>query len=110
MKKTSFLPDPNTILPAPVRQTSSQNTSPDVQITKVTPAKSSRFNPLTFQSREEIGPRVLITHFKSIPFKNSRQPLTGKSNDLYQVKGDRICYFRVVSFYLSGTEDYHKEI
>ena len=63
-----FLPDPNIIPPTPVRQTSSQNTSPDVQITKMTPAKSFTFNPLTFQSREEIGIRVLITHFKSIPF------------------------------------------
>ena len=76
----------------------------------MTPAKSFTFNPITFQSREEIGPRVLITHFKKIPFKNRGQPLIGKSNDLYEVKGDRNCYFRVVSFYLSGSKNYHKEI
>ena len=73
-KEDAFLSDPNTIPPTPVRQTSSQNTSPDVQMTKVTQAKSFPFNPLTFQSREEIGQRVLITHFKSIPFKNRGQP------------------------------------
>ena len=38
------------------------------------------------------------------------QPLIGKSNDLYRVKGDGNCYFRAVSFYLSRSEDYHKEI
>ena len=87
-KEDSFLPDPNILQHTPVRQTSSQNTNLDVQITKVTPPKTFTFNPITFQSREEIGPRVLITHFNSIPFKNTGQPLIGKSNNLYRVKGD----------------------
>ena len=72
--------------------------------------EKNTFKPLSVQSREEMGPRVLITQFKSIPFKNMGENLIGKSNDLYKVKGDWNCYFRAVSFYLSGSEDYHKEI
>ena len=71
-------PDTDILQPKPVRQTSSQNTNSDIEITKVMPAKTFIFNPLTFQSREEIGPRVLIIHFNSIPFKNTGQHLSGK--------------------------------
>ena len=70
-KEDSFLPDSSILQPTPVRQTSSQNTNPDVQITKVMPAKTFTFKTLTFQSRGEIGPQVLITHFNGIPFKNT---------------------------------------
>ena len=71
----------------------SQSQSPDVTITKVTQSKGFTFNPLSPQSREEIGPRLLITDFRPIQFENIGKHLTGKVRGKHHVKGDGNCYF-----------------
>ena len=44
------------------------------------------------------------------PFKGIGQPLCGPSDNIHYIKGDGNCYFQAISFYISGQEEYHKEV
>ena len=96
-----FLDDMNMLSPS---------LSPDVTIAKVTQSKGFIFNPLNLQSREEIGPRLLITDFKAIQFENIGNHLTGKARGIDHVRGDGNGYFQAISYYLSGSENYHSQV
>ena len=126
-EEDSFLPDPNAMTSTPITHkdigssyitmkegqmeevTMKEEQKEDVTITKYVQGKQFDFNPLSLRSREEIGPR-LITEFNHIPFRNIGQSLHGPSNTLHQIKGDGNCYFRAISFYISGKEDFHENV
>ena len=69
------------------------------------------FNPLTESSCQTVGPLVQVTRFGDYPkyvlggmCTQGRPPLSRR------IKGDGNCYFRAVSFYLCGEEDYYADI
>ena len=68
------------------------------------------FNPLTRSSREEVGPLVQITKFTDIPYTHIGQELKGLPRFREKMKGDGSCYFRAISFAVSGTQEYYKNV
>ena len=81
----------------------------DLQIVGDTRSKF-HFNPLTRSSREEVGPLVQITKFADIPYTHIGQELKGLPRFRERMKGDGSCYFRAISFAISGTEEYHNNV
>ena len=68
------------------------------------------FNPLTRSSREEVGPLVQITKFIDIPFTHIGKELRGFLRFREIMEGDGSCYFRAISFAISGKQDYYRQV
>ena len=68
------------------------------------------FQPLSWSSREEVGPLVQITKFNDIEFKGIGDELRGMPTFRERMISDRNCYFRAISFAISGSQDYHEEV
>ena len=78
----------------------------DVQFLHKEPAQVFKFSPLNSASREECGPLVNIVDFGIIEYTNVGGDLIGKPRNVHNVKGDGNCYFRYISYTLSGSKDY----
>ena len=63
------------------------------------------FNPLKRSSREEVGPFVQITKFIDIPFTHIGKELRGFLRFREIMEGYGSCYFRAISFAISGKQD-----
>ena len=68
------------------------------------------FNPLTRSLKEEVGPLIQITKFTDIPYTHIGQELKGLPRFREKMKGDGSCYFRAISFAVSGTQEYYKNV
>ena len=66
------------------------------------------FQPLSWSSREEVGPLVQITKFNDIEFKGIGDELRGMPTLRERMISDGNCYFRAISFAISGSQDYHE--
>ena len=90
--------------------TVSTNNSNDVIIVHTEPGPILKFSPLNSASRKECGPLVHIHNCGIIQYTNISQELIGEPRNVYMVARDGNCYFRCISYALSGTEDHHKSI
>ena len=109
-EEDSFFPDLKPITSTPISPKKMEVEYNYVMVTHLSVRNNFTFKPLTARSREEIGPRLLITQLNDIPFKGIGQPLCGPSNNIHYIRGDGNCYFRAISFYISGQEEYQKEV
>ena len=91
-EEDSFLPDVKPVTSIPISQKMEVGYN-DVMVTHLSVGNNFTFKPLILRSREEIGPRLLITQFNDIPFKGIGQPLCGPSDNIHYIKGDGNCYF-----------------
>ena len=69
-----------------------------------------KFFPLSKHSREEIGPLVEINHIESDCMSEYHKigwNCAGVPRQLQLTKGDGNCYFRAISYAISGPEDFH---
>ena len=86
----------------------------DVIITKEQPPSVFHFKPLTFESREEVGPLVSINHIDPLStqkFTNIGSPLIGGPKNVQHISGmDQNCFFHGLSFHISGSGQYHAKI
>ena len=82
----------------------------DCVILHAEPSPILKFSPLNSASREECRPLVNIPDCGIIPYTNIGGDLNGKPSNMYQVLGDGNCYFRCISYVLSGKEDYHRDV
>ena len=87
-----------------------ENVENDCVILHAEPSPILKFSPLNSASREECGPLVNIPDCGIIPYTNIGGDLNGKPSNIYQVLGDGNCYFRCISYVLSGKEDYHRDV
>ena len=71
-----------------------------VMVTHSSVRNNFTFKPLTVKSREEIGPRLLITQFDDIPFKGIGQPLCGPSITFVISEEMAIATFKLFHFTL----------
>ena len=90
--------------------TISTNNSNDVTVVYTEPSPILKFSPLNSASREECGPLVHIHNCGIIQYTNIGQELIGEPRNVYKVAGDGNCYFRYISYALSGSEDHHESI
>ena len=74
------------------------------------PSPILKFSPLNSASGEECRPLVNILDCGIIPYTNIGEDLKGKPTHVYRVVGDGNCYFRCISYVLSGKEDYHRDV
>ena len=87
-----------------------ENVENDCVILHAEPSPILKFSPLNSASREECGPLVNIPDCGIIPYTNIGGDLNGKPSNIYRVLGDGNCYFRCISYVLSGKEDYHRDV
>ena len=92
-EEDSFFPDLKPITSTPISPKKMEVEYNYVMVTHSSVRNNFTFKPLTVRSREEIGPRLLITQFDDIPFKGIGQPLCGPSNNICYIRGDGNCYF-----------------
>ena len=90
--------------------TMSTNNSNDVTIFHTEPSPILKFSPLNSASREECGPLVHIHNCGIIQYTNIGQELIREPRNVYTIAGDGNCYFRCISYALSGTEDHCESI
>ena len=81
----------------------------DLQIVGDTRSKFHS-NLLIRSSREEVRPLVQTTKFADIPHTHIGQELKGLPRFRKRMKGDGSCYFRAISFAISGTQEYHDNV
>ena len=74
------------------------------------PSPILKFSPLNSSSREECRPLVNILDCGIIPYTNIGEDLKGKPMHVYRIVDDGNCYFRCISYVLSGKEDYHRDV
>ena len=74
------------------------------------PSPILKFSPLNSVSREECRPLVNTPDCGIIHYTNIGADLKGKPTNVYRVVGDRNCYFRCISYILSGNEDYQRDV
>ena len=74
------------------------------------PSPIIKFCPLNSASWEECGPLVHIQKCGIIPYTNVRKDLIEEPTNVYKVVGDSNCYFKCISYALSGKEDYHDSV
>ena len=91
-EEDSFLPASKCVTSTPISQ-KMEIESNIVLVTQLCLGNNFTFKPLTLRSREEIGPRLLITQFNDIQFKGIGEQLCGPSNNIHYIKGDGNCYF-----------------
>ena len=68
-----------------------------------------QFFPLSKHSREEIGTLVEINHIESdcmLEYDKIGWNSVGAPRQLKLIKGDGNCYFKAISYAISGTEDF----
>ena len=86
----------------------------DVIITKQEKSNSLyQFFPVSKHSREEIGPLVEINHIEfdyMSEYDKIGWNCVGAPRRLKLIKGDGKCYFRAISYAISGTEDFHDKV
>ena len=82
----------------------------DVQFLHEEPAQVFKFSPLNSASREECGPLVNIVDCGIIEYTNIGGDLIGKPRNVHNIKGDGNCYFRCISYALSGSEDCYDNV
>ena len=87
-----------------------ENVENDCVILHAEPSPILKFSPLNSASREECGPLVNIPDCGIIPYTNIGGYLNRKPSNIYRVLGDGNCYFRCISYVLSGKEDYHRDV
>ena len=69
------------------------------------------FNPITENSREELGPLVHITKFGPYPnYVTGGRCKQGKIPARERIRDDGNCYICCISFILSGAEDFYPEV
>ena len=88
----------------------STNNTNDVIVVHTEPSPVLKFSPLNSASREECGPLIHIHNCGIILHTNISQELIGEPRNVYKVAGDGNCYFRCISYALSGMEDHHESI
>ena len=72
-----------------------------------------QFFSLSKHSREEIGLLVEINHIESdcmSEYDKIGWNCVGTPRQLKLIKGDGNCYFRAISYAISGTEDFHDKV
>ena len=72
-----------------------------------------QFFPLSKHSREEIGPLVEINHIATdcmSEYDKIRWNCVGAPRWLKLINGEGNCYFRAISYTISGTEDFHDKV
>ena len=85
----------------------------DVIFTKQLSDLLYKFSPLSKNSREEIEPLVEINHIESscmAEYKNIGWNCIRAPRRFKIIKGDGNCYFRAISYAISGTEDFHDKV
>ena len=92
-EEDSFFPDIKPVTSTPISPKKMEVEYNYVMVTHSSVGNNFTFKPLTLRSREEIGPRLLITQFDDIPFKGIGHPLCGHSNNIHYIRGDGNCYF-----------------
>ena len=90
--------------------TVSTDNTKDVIVVHTEPSPVLKFSPLNSVSREECGSLVHMHKCGIIPHTNIGQELIGEPRNVYKVVEDGNCYFRCISYALSGTEDHHESI
>ena len=88
----------------------STNDNRDIFMLHEEPSPIIKFCPLNSASQEECGPLVHIQKCGIIPYTNVRKDLIEEPTNVYKVVGDGNCYFRCISYALSGKEDYHDSV
>ena len=88
----------------------STNDNRDIFMLHEEPSLITKFCPLNSASREECGPLVHIQKCGIIPYTNVRKDLIEEPTNVYKLVGDGNCYFRCISYALSGKEDYHDSV
>ena len=83
---------------------------PDVEFLHEEPTQVFKFSPLNSTSREECSLLVNIVDCDIIEYTNIGTDLIGKPRNVHNVKGDGNCYFRSISYALSGCEDYYDSV
>lgn len=86
-----------------------QNTSAEADIIAIQPASKPMqirtFNPLTISRRKRLSITLGLT-FENVVFYGRTRDLE-EPRRTYKTKGDGNCYFRAISYILTGTEDNH---
>ena len=77
-----------------------------------TPPSNWQFSPITNASRQQLGPLVQITQFYKYPdYVTGDECVQGKvPSAIRHIYGDGNCYFRAISYILSGVENFHMEV
>ena len=82
----------------------------EVVILSQSPPSVLTFKPLSRMLRKEVGPLLGVNRFQNLQFENIVVKMRGPAKGIEYIGGDGNCYFRAVSFYLAGNENWHKEI
>ena len=83
----------------------------DIEIIGQTRPNVMTFSPLTFEVRQSLCDKFEIekSHLKS-SFVSEECAVIGKPNHVEKIRGDGNCFFRAISYALSGSENSHMKL
>lgn len=88
-----------------------QDINKEVSITKISETQEFTYNPITVELQKTLSANLSIQN-KNIPetFPKRSNVMLGKPVQTSEIISDGNCFFRAISFAITGSQDHHHEI